>query len=268
MCAGCDLKSVAWLQPFLHLEGGAQNYCSVNPTGTQAGRLRRIRGSTNDSLYVTRLPCPPLRVDVANESAPESSACIPPMPVGASRESAFVSAACMSPPVPLSQNNLVQPSSVVMASSLELKLETAVSHPTPCDSSTAWIHRPQSISDVKTDAYAVEWDNFDRMMQDRASDSVYWPFWAPVKTLSMLATIASESILTCSTTAPAICPNLFGGNLLGSERSPLPDGWNPALRAYRRRGRERTCRREARDERGRRLAISYISTCAARTPPP
>ena len=28
-----------------------------------------------------------------------------------------------------------------------------------------------------------------------------------------------------------------------------------------------TCRKEARDERGGRLAISYISTCAARTPP-
>ena len=61
------------------------------------------------------------------------------MPVGVWRESAFVSAACMSPPVPLSENNLVQPSSVVMASpmELELELETDLSHPTPSDSSTA-----------------------------------------------------------------------------------------------------------------------------------
>ena len=64
------------------------------------------------------------------------------MPVGASRESAFVSGLCMSPPVPLSENKLVQPSSVMMASpmELELELETALSHPTPCDSSTAWIY--------------------------------------------------------------------------------------------------------------------------------
>ena len=66
-----------------------KNYRSVNPTGTQAGRLRFIRGSTNDSLCATRLPPPPLPVDVATESAPRSSACNPPMPVGASRESAF-----------------------------------------------------------------------------------------------------------------------------------------------------------------------------------
>ena len=52
---------------------------------------------------------------------------------------------------------------------LELELETALSHPTPCDSSTAWIYRPQSISDVKAAAYAVEWDNSDRMMQERES---------------------------------------------------------------------------------------------------
>ena len=100
-----------------------KNYCSVNSTGTQAGRLRFIRGSANDSLNATRLPPPPLPVEVANESAPESSACNPPMPVGASREIAFVSAACMSPPVPLGENNLVQPSSVVMASPMELELE-------------------------------------------------------------------------------------------------------------------------------------------------
>ena len=116
-----------------------KNYCSVNPTGTQAGRVRFIRGSANDSLYATRLPPPPLPVDAANESAPESSACNLPMPVGASRESAFVSATCMFPPVPLSENNLVQPSSVSMASpmELELELETSLSHPTPRDSSTA-----------------------------------------------------------------------------------------------------------------------------------
>ena len=104
--------------------------CSVNPTGTQAGKLRFIRGSANDSLYATRLP-PPTPVNVARESAPVSSACNPsmpagvsrypvssacnppvsaacnpsvssasnpPMPVGVSRESAFVSAACMPPP--------------------------------------------------------------------------------------------------------------------------------------------------------------------------
>ena len=52
---------------------------------------------------------------------------------------------------------------------LELELETALSHPTPCDSSTAWIYRPQSISDVKAAAYAAEWDNSDRMMQERES---------------------------------------------------------------------------------------------------
>ena len=105
--------------------------CSVNPTGTQAGRLRFIRGSANDSLYATRLSSPPLPVDVASESAPESSACNPPMPVGAvgaSRESAFVSAVCMPPPASLSENKLVQPSSVVMASPMELEreLETAI----------------------------------------------------------------------------------------------------------------------------------------------
>ena len=38
--------------------------CSVNPTGTQAGKLRFIRGSANDSLYATRLP-PPTPVNVA-----------------------------------------------------------------------------------------------------------------------------------------------------------------------------------------------------------
>ena len=113
-----------------------KNFCSVNHTGTQAERLRFIRGSANDSLYATRLPPPSLPVGVANEGAPESSACNPPMPVGASRESAFVSAAWMSPPVPHSEETFVQPSSVVMASpmELELELETALSHPTPCDS--------------------------------------------------------------------------------------------------------------------------------------
>ena len=92
------------------------------------------------------------------------------MPVGVSRESAFASAAYMPPPVSRCENNLVQPSSVVMASpmELELELETVLSHPTSCDSSTAWFYRPQSISDVKAAAYAVEWDNSDRMMQDNS----------------------------------------------------------------------------------------------------
>ena len=31
---------------------------------------------------------------------------------------------------------------------------------------------------------------------------------------------------TCSMTAPATCPNLFGGNLLGSEGSLSRGGWN------------------------------------------
>ena len=98
-----------------------------------------------------------------------SSACNPRMPVGVSRESAFVSAACMPPPVPRRENNLVQPSSVVMASpmELELELETVLSHPPSCDSSTTCFYRPQSISDMKAAAYAVEWDNYDRMMQER-----------------------------------------------------------------------------------------------------
>ena len=159
-----------------------RNYFSVNATDTQAGRLRFIRGSTNDSLHATRLPPPPLTVDVANESGPESSACNPPMPVGASRDSALVCAACMSPLVFLSENNLVQPSSVVMASPMELEveLETALSHPAPCDSSTAWIYRPQSISDVKAKAYAVELDNFDRMMQNRESDACALAILSPV----------------------------------------------------------------------------------------
>ena len=128
-----------------------KKYCSLNPTGTQARRLRFIRGSANDSPYATRLSPPPLLVDVANESAPESSACN-------LRESAFVSAACMPPLVPLSENNFVQHSSVVVASPMELEveLETASSHPTPCDKSAAWIYQPQIISDVKTEAYAVE----------------------------------------------------------------------------------------------------------------
>ena len=92
---------------------------------------------------------------------------------------------------------------------LELELETVLSHPTPCDSSTAWIYRPQSISDVKAAEYAVEWDNADRMMQERESAERALAILGPGKILSMLATIASESILTCSMTAPATCPNLF-----------------------------------------------------------
>ena len=160
-----------------------KNSCSVNPTGTQAGRLHFIRGSANDSLYATRLPPPPLPVDVANESAPGSSACNPLMPVGALRESTFVSAACMPPPIPPSERNLPQPSSVVMDSpmGLELELETALSHPTPCDSRTAWIYRPQSISDVKTEACALELDIFDRMMQDRESDECALAILGPGK---------------------------------------------------------------------------------------
>ena len=39
---------------------------------------------------------------------------------------------------------------------LELELETVLSNPTPCDSSSAWVYRPQSISDVQAAAYAVE----------------------------------------------------------------------------------------------------------------
>ena len=114
---------------------------------------------------------PPMPVAVSRESASVSSACNPPMPDGVSRESAFVSTACIPPPVPRCENNLAQPSSVVMASpmELELELETVLSHPTPCDSSTALIYRPQSISDVKAAEYAVEWDNADRMMQERES---------------------------------------------------------------------------------------------------
>ena len=83
-------------------------------------------------------------------------------------ESAFVSAACMPPQVPLCEDNLVQPSSVVMSSpmELELELETVLSNPTPCDSSSAWIYQPQSISNVQAAAYAVEWDNSDRMIRE------------------------------------------------------------------------------------------------------
>ena len=163
-----------------------KNSCSVNPTGTHAGRLRFIRGSANDSLYATRIPPPPLPVEVESESVPEYFACNPPVQVGAvgaSRESAFVSAACISPPVPLRENNLVQPSSVVIASpmELELELETALSHPTPCDSSTAWIDRPQSISEGKTEAYAVEYDIFDRRMQDRENDECALAILGPGK---------------------------------------------------------------------------------------
>ena len=101
--------------------------CSVNPTGTQAGKLRFIRGSANDSLYATRLPpptpvnvaresppvpaacnppvfvtCnnPPMQVAVSRESAPVSSNCYPPMPVAVSRENAPVSSTCY-PPMPV-----------------------------------------------------------------------------------------------------------------------------------------------------------------------
>ena len=51
---------------------------------------------------------------------------------------------------------------------LELELETVLSNFTPCDSSSAWIYRSQSISDVQAAANAVEWDNSDRMMQESA----------------------------------------------------------------------------------------------------
>ena len=103
-----------------------------------------------------------------------SSACNPPMPVGVSRESAFVPAACLPPLVPLCEDSYVQPSSVVMFSpmKLELELETILSNPTPCDSSSARIYRPQIISDVQAAAYAVEWDDFGRMMQDRAEHAL------------------------------------------------------------------------------------------------
>ena len=110
---------------------------------------------------------------------------------------------------------------------------------------------------MKTEEDAVEWYIFDRMMQDRESDEWALVLLGPGKSLCMLATIASDSILTCSITAPATCPNLLLENLLGSEGSPLPDGGNPALRAYRRGGRERTCRSEARGEREKRLAIFW-----------
>ena len=49
---------------------------------------------------------------------------------------------------------------------LELELETVLSNPTPCDSSSAWIYGLQSIFDVSAAAYAVEWDNSDRVMQE------------------------------------------------------------------------------------------------------
>ena len=49
---------------------------------------------------------------------------------------------------------------------LELELETVLSDPTPCDSSSAWIYGLQSIFDVSAAAYAVEWDNSDRVMQE------------------------------------------------------------------------------------------------------
>ena len=90
---------------------------------------------------------------------------------------------------------------------LELELDTGLSNPTPCDSSSAWIYRPQSISDVQAAAYAVEWDNSDRMMQESAERAL--AILGPVKIFSMSATIASASILMCSMTAPATCSNLF-----------------------------------------------------------
>ena len=96
-----DVIYIPWLgfNLFSIWKVGHKNYCSVNPTGTQAGRLRFIRGSANDSLYATR-PSRPTLVDVASESAPVSSAYNFPMPVGASRESAPVSSAC-NPPMPV-----------------------------------------------------------------------------------------------------------------------------------------------------------------------
>ena len=113
MCARCDIYSVAWLQPFLDVEGGAQNLLFCKHHWYTSGKVplhsgigdRRTTPSTP-----TRLPPHPLSVDEAGESAPESPACNPPMPVGAvgaSREGAFVSAACISPPVPRSENNFV-----------------------------------------------------------------------------------------------------------------------------------------------------------------
>ena len=60
---------------------------------------------------------------------------------------------------------------------LELELETVLSNFTPCDSSSAWIYRPQSIFDVQAAAYAVEWDNFDRMMQESAERAL--PIFVP-----------------------------------------------------------------------------------------
>ena len=94
-----DVISTPWLgvNLFSFWKVGQTIYCSVNPTGTQAEKLRFIRRSAIDCLYATRLP-PPTPVDVASESALVSSACNPPMPVGVSRESTFVSAACMPPP--------------------------------------------------------------------------------------------------------------------------------------------------------------------------
>ena len=70
-----------------------------------------------------------------------------------------------------------------MASPMELELEreTALSLPTTCDSSTAWIYRPQSISDVTAAAYAVEWDNSDRMTQERVSAEGVFAILGPGK---------------------------------------------------------------------------------------
>ena len=188
MCAGCHFQPVPWFQSFLGLEDGAETLLFWKPNWYTSGEAPFHSGIGNVSPYATRLP-PPTPVDVASVSALVSSACNPPMPVGVLRESACVSAACMPPPVPLCEDNLVQLSSVVMSfpMELELELETALSHPTPCDSSTAWIYRPHSISDVKAAAYAGEWDNSDRMMQERERVlSVHWPFWGPIFTFLWL----------------------------------------------------------------------------------
>ena len=157
MCAKCDLHSVAWFQSFLDLEGGAQKLLFRKPKWYTSGEAP-FHSGIGRRLSLCHPTPPPTPVAVASESAIVSSACNPPMPVGVSRESAFVSAACMPPPVPLCEDNLVQPSSIVMASPVELKLEleTVLSHPTPCHSSSAWIYRPQSICDVQAAAYAAE----------------------------------------------------------------------------------------------------------------
>ena len=144
--------------------------CACNGVSRESASVSSAcNGVSRESAPVSSACYPPMPVAVSRERALVSSACNPPMPVSVSRESAFVSAACMPPPVPRRENNLVQPSSVVMASpmELELELETVLSHPPSCDSSTACFYRPQSISDMKAAAYAVKWDNYDHMMQER-----------------------------------------------------------------------------------------------------